>query len=119
MEKVTVGVAARISGYNRSRITVLASSGKIPNVEIVGANQWLIPRDWAELQGERKRARSRNLSIATAAKTAGVSRNAIYKALARGELTGTQQKHATETSRIRWSVNKDSLNKYIARRTAK
>ena len=114
MKKISTAAAARLSGLTKSRVVVLAREGQIPGAEQLDNGVWLIPAEWAGRKAIEQRERAGNITVAEAAKRAGVSRTAIYKALERGNIRGTQ--HRRGKNQTSWSVDRESLAGYRAKR---
>ena len=78
---ISVKTAAKMLGMSASRLSVLCSQGAGPAAKV--GSSYLLPREWAEAEGER---RAHSMTQAEAARALGVTRQYIGQLVAEGKL---------------------------------
>lgn len=80
-EYVSAAHASAEAAISKSRVIALARQGEILGAKQLDNGVWLIPEEWAEEQRRKKTKAEKMITASEAARMAGVSRAAIYKAL--------------------------------------
>ena len=116
MDFMTVAEAAEIIGIDKTNLRLRAANGTIPGATQLKNGLWLIPGKWVKQLVAEKEAAKKMLNVTEAAKLAGVSRQMIYMALSNGKISGTSFSKGKKTE---WHVDKDSLQKYMEKKSRK
>lgn len=111
--KMTIKEASQITGLPNSTLREMCGKGVINGAECVGGKVWIIPKAWVESRRiEIQEPGEGYVPLADAARSSGVSREALIRAAQSGKVISFSRK---SNERTRWYIKIDdpSFNIYV------
>lgn len=103
--KMTIKDASRITGLPNSTLREMCAKGAIKGAELISGKVWMVPRAWVESRRVEVTEPGEGYApLADAARSAGVSREALIRAVKCGKIVAFSRK---SNERTRWFIKID------------